>query len=117
MYRQGDLLFLPLAELPSGAKPSRDKTLFQGISNSNTHKLHGDGKKYTLPEAALQKFLENNPRSVACFVKVGKTGATVVHEGAGSDEDRHRPISLPPGVWEVRREEDYTPQALVAVND
>jgi len=116
-HRHGDLLFIKLDQLPTGARRSKDACLFKGTSLSNTHRLNGDGCRYDLTGEALQAFLSTTPRSIACLVKVGKKGASVVHEGTGSQKTRHQPITLTTGVWEVRREEDYTPQAIVAVND
>ena len=110
MYRHGDLLILP-AILPDGAYRIRRNrrghlVLALGEATGHAHIVADkDASLYDLitpddSEELRQRFL----------LVEAEQGATITHQ-------EHAPLVIPPGVWEVRRQREYTPAAPVIVGD
>jgi hypothetical protein len=95
MYRQGDVLIVPVDELPGGLVPGpRDGgrlVLARGEATGHAHVITG-------PEVALYAAPDDIDR---LFVEiVGR--ARVVHE-------EHAAITVPAGRYRVVRQREYTP--------
>lgn len=89
-YRHGDLLITCVAALPEGAKRVKTKVLAEGEATGHAHRLEGHGTLY----------LSNGQLTLRATKE-----AAVVHE-------EHARITLPPGIYEVRRQREYQPDAL-----
>lgn len=91
MYRQGDVLLIPVAALPKGCRPIPAEgeriILARGEVTGHAHAVIG-GAEYFRSSRRLQRFLV-----------VGGNGALLRHE-------EHAPIDLPAGVYEVRRQRE-----------
>jgi hypothetical protein len=98
IYRQGDVLLVPIAAVPEGAKPLHPERLViaEGEVTGHVHELVGG-------EVELFEGAE------AVFVKI-----------MASPEWRHAEHAtqtIEPGIYEVRRQREYTPEAFRQVAD
>ena len=90
-YRHGDVGLIRLAELPAGAVQQErrgDLILQQGTSTGHAHRIKAK---------TAQIFTVGETRYL-----VTKRPATLAHE-------EHGPMTIAPGVFEVRIETDYVP--------
>lgn len=94
MVRQGDLLITQVQKIPKGFKARTDKNarvLAEGEVTGHFHRLD-DG-------TVFQK-----GSSVDTLVFQADKLTTLSH-------DEHDPISFPPGIYEVKRQREYSPRA------
>jgi hypothetical protein len=110
-FRQGDILFVPVSRLPKG-KPKKRATglIAAGEVTGHAHRLAPE-------DLETSEVLEIGD---GLFVRIskdgfaidGSPGATIVH-------DEHGPITLAPGVYEVRqqRERDLFSEVVRPVMD
>ncbi len=104
MYRQGDVLMVPVAEIPPEVVPvPRDRrgrmVLARGEATGHAHVVGGPGLILTAER--------DNPE--AMFIDVPSHGR-VTHE-------EHGPISLPAGRYRVIRQREYVPGSYRPVAD
>lgn len=104
LYRQGDVLLIPTDKaFPKGAKPAPldggRVILAYGEVTGHCHEVIGDVEFLA---ADLDEMADR-------FLRVEKE-ASVVH-------DEHTTIRLPAGDYVVRRQREYTPEAIVRVAD
>lgn len=91
MYRQGDVLLLPVSSAPGEVVESGDQiVLVLGEATGHAHVLHAPG-------------LERLRTRRADFVRVG-ADAELRH-------DEHHTIAIPPGTYRIVRQREYVPQA------
>jgi hypothetical protein len=95
MHRQGDVLFLKVADLPAALIERQSDVLVEGEATGHAHRLT-EGKAWQTREGAL--FLS----AVA--------GSRMVHE-------EHASLELEPGDFQVIRQREYSPQAIRWVVD
>jgi len=98
LYRHGDVLIEKVRSLPKDASKQQHVTLAEGEITGHSHRIKEK-------EAAT---LFRSSRGL--FLRVDKTGGTVIHE-------EHAPIELPPGNYRVWRQREYTPERIVVVRD
>lgn len=103
MYRQGDVLIIPVQDIPDGAKPIARESgrliLAHGEATGHAHVVEGEA-------TFLAADIEDLERR---FLRVEEE-AEVVH-------DEHDAIVLPPGDYEVVRQREYAPEAPRMVAD
>lgn len=95
MHRQGDVLFLKVADLPAALVERTNDVLVEGEATGHAHRLTAGQIWQT---SAGQLYL----RAVA--------GSKIVHE-------EHAPIELEPGYWQVIRQREYSPKVMRWVRD
>lgn len=97
MYRQGDILLIPAAELPRKLKKQpRDDgrvVLAYGEVTGHAHAIKDRGADL-YGEDVGERFLQ----------VLTEGGVDLMHE-------EHATITIPPGLYEVRRQREYTPEA------
>jgi hypothetical protein len=102
--RQGDVLIARVKHLPRGAQPvDREHgrlVLAHGEVTGHAHVVVGEAELFTAADIAD---LETR------FLRV-EADSQVVH-------DEHTTIALSPGIYEVRRQREYTPEAIRNVAD
>lgn len=102
IYRQGDVLIMSVETTPSQAVQIALENgriiLAHGEVTGHAHVVVGDAELLTTAESADR------------WLKIGSGGATVVHEEHGS-------IALAEGIYRVRRQREYTPEAIRNVAD
>lgn len=93
MYRQGDILLIRVEKV-SGTK--LDHTIVaEGEATGHHHKLTGDAVLYQ--------------EEMQMFAQVG-VDVVLTHQ-------EHGAIPIAPGVYEIRRQREYTPKAIRSVVD
>lgn len=103
MVRQGDVLLLPVsaptaAEVEEMPKDSRGLVVAEGETSGHFHALFGPGAK-------LVRYKATPGRVIARLEEGGEI--RVIGGGAGGI-DRHTPISLQPGNYEIRIQRSWT---------
>src|SRR5215472_1885810 len=103
MYRQGDVLIIPVKSIPAKLEPIERESgrvvLAHGEVTGHAHAIKAEG-------AALFR----DPKLMAVFMTV--TGDTVALE-----HDEHDTILIPPGKYQVIRQREYHPEAIRNVAD
>jgi hypothetical protein len=100
MVRQGDVLLVPVREIPKGAR-RLDRVdgrlvLAEGEVSGHAHAIQDDhADLYLVREGDVAEMRRR-------FLRVEAEVATLVHE-------EHAPITLPPGDYEVRRQREWVP--------
>ncbi len=97
MYRQGDLLLVKVDGLPSKKRKLNTDIILRGELTGHAHKII-NGIIYS--GVALLETDGEVSRSVSIMYVEAKKGAKLVH-------DEHGPITLEPGVYEVRRQREF----------
>jgi hypothetical protein len=95
MHRQGDVLFVKVADLPPKLLKRKSNVLVEGEATGHAHRCTS-GQIWQTREGLLYL------RAVA--------GSLIVHE-------EHAPIELEPGYWQVIRQREYAPSAIRWVRD
>ena len=95
MHRQGDVLFVKVADLPAELVERKSDVLVEGEATGHAHRLT-EGQAWQTQEGVL--FLS------------AVTGSKIVHE-------EHAPIELEPGYWQVIRQREYSPKETRWVRD
>jgi len=95
-YRQGDLLIVRVQRVPSRAVAQQSAIILTGETTGHAHRLVG-GEIRVLGATATMYLV--------CAAQ-----AQVVHE-------EHQTITLPPGLYQVRRQREYNPEAVQPVRD
>ena len=106
MYRQGDILIFPVAEIPTNIVPvERDKqgrlVLAEGEVTGHFHCILDDPATL-FRQADVDEMADR-------FLSV-EAEAALTH-------DEHATITLPPGQYRVRRQREFAPEAPVYVTD
>lgn len=97
MYRHGDLLIVEVNGIPKDAEKQEDGILAKGEITGHHHRI-SDGSKAALMIAA----------GIAYIKALQNTEIT--HE-------EHDTITLPPGDYQVIRQQEYEPQGWKRVTD
>jgi hypothetical protein len=107
LYRQGDVLFCAIAELPKGkALKRKDGAVAYGEVTGHSHRLADAASAEVLEiDAGLYVRVSEDGISIE-----GTPGATFVHE-------EHAPITLPPGGYRVQIQREYSPEEIRSVAD
>lgn len=99
--RQGDVLLIPikvhLRDLQAAPKDARGLVMAEGETSGHFHALFGKG-------ARLMRYRDNAARVVAV---VDGGGEMRVIGGGSGGVDRHLPIKLPSGRYEIRIQRSY----------
>lgn len=98
-YRQGDVLLLRVAHLPTGSVKEECKDRIVLAFGEVT------GHAHAVPATAAEYFKFQNENYLKVTVETA-----LVHE-------EHSPIELLPGVYKVVRQREYTPQGRRDVED
>jgi hypothetical protein len=104
MYRQGDVLIVPIAAMPPTLEPvKREKgriVLAHGEVTGHSHAI-------TSKCAALFR----DPKLMAVFMHVSGDAPVAL------EHDEHATISIPPGDYQIIRQVEYSPEAVRNVAD
>lgn len=104
---QGDVLFRRVEALPKGAKADKRKGRVV-VAHSET------GHDHAIDDTGVVRFDVGDP--MLCFLCIDAAHADVVHHRAF---DTHETLRLEGGgsIWEVRRQEEWTPEGWRRVED
>ncbi len=97
MIRQGDLLFIPVEKLPKETRETKETVLAKGESTGHAHRLSPGAQAAILMAGTIM------------YLRVVQA-CQVVHE-------EHKAVDLQEGLYEVRRQAEYSPNGWRQVND
>lgn len=104
MYRQGDVLVIPVASIPKVVEPVAREggrvVLAHGEVTGHAHAIRDK-------RAALFR----DPKLMAVFMHVSGDAPVAL------EHDEHDTITIPPGNYQVIRQVEYTPAAIRQVAD
>lgn len=103
---QGDCLLTKIKNLPEGLEPAKAENGYHVVAHSET------GHNHVVLEKHATLFIDQTN----AFIAYLKVADECVIEHLRSF-DTHAPISLDKGVYEVRRQREYTPQGFRKAQD
>lgn len=99
-FRQGDLLFVQVASIPKGDwKKRKTGHILEGEATGHIHRIAD------LEAAEVLECGEG-----LCLTVTAEGGVAIVH-------DDHASLTLHPGIYEVTRQREYSPEAIRNVAD
>lgn len=104
---QGDCLITKIDTLPKNLKPSIPENGKFIVAHSET------GHHHTVLEKNAQLLIDKTNQFIA-YLKVNENGAVLKHERSF---DTHHPIQLDEGIYEIRRQREYTPEGFRRAQD
>jgi hypothetical protein len=102
IYRQGDVLIIPIDKIPTAAKKAPDCILAHGEVTGHAHRI-----KTTQARKYIEQVTEQIQRS---YLRVTAESAQLLHE-------EHSALSIHAGDYEVIIQKEYTPGELRDVRD
>lgn len=104
MYRQGDVLIVPVKSIPRHAEPVARE-------NGAVVLAHGEvtGHAHAIKDQRAALF--RDPKLAAIFMRVSGDSAVAL------EHEEHDTIELPPGNYQVIRQREYSPEAIRNVAD
>jgi hypothetical protein len=104
MFRQGDVLIVPIARLPAGLKPV-------GREHGRLVLAYGEvtGHAHAIRDKRAALFRDS--KLAAIFMHVSGDGPVAL------DHQEHDTIHIPPGDYQIIRQREYTPDAIRNVAD
>jgi len=110
MAAQGDVLFRRVEALPSNLSEQRARPVVVAHSETGHHHCVQDGEVRYLKPAD-----DTGPTAgLVAYLEVLSDHADVVHLRS---TDTHETLRLPRGLWEIRRQREYTPRGWRRVED
>jgi hypothetical protein len=105
---QGDILIIPITDIPAGAKPATANGGKYIVAHSETGHHHVIEKvRAEVYEAADDSFI--------AYVRTLSSGAEIVHK---RDFHTHEAIGLAPNqTYEIRRQREYVPEGFRRARD
>ena len=101
-FRQGDVLLMPCAEVPAGARPEAAEAGRVVLARGET-----TGHAHVMSAERVAHFRDDGTGSG--FVRVdGSAPVALTHE-------EHAPLMVPPGSYRVVRQREYQPRAMPRV--
>lgn len=120
--RQGDVMLVRVDKLPAGLVPAKlDNlgriTLAYGESSGHSHSIR-DKHVTALRMAGAEDLDPTGVWGGVDYIEVGGSGpATLSHEYASGEMAEHHPITLPPGLYKIELQQEYSPEAIIRVAD
>lgn len=88
-YRHGDIFLIEIEDIPNDAVATSNRVLAEGETTGHKHQLVGG--------------------NVTTFMNNGQSVAIEVLDLTNLVHEEHKSITIPKGIYEVRRERDYNP--------
>jgi hypothetical protein len=104
MYRQGDVLIIPVASIPKSVEPVARE-------NGRVVLAHGEATGHAHAIRDQRAALFRDPELMAVFMHVGGDSAVAL------EHDEHDTIEIPAGDYRVIRQREYSPEAIRNVAD
>jgi len=104
MYRQGDVLIVPIRAMPKNVKA-------MGREKGRAVLAHGEatGHAHTVRDARAALF--SDPRTMEVFMLVGGDDPVAL------EHEEHNTINIPAGAYQIVRQREYSPGAVRNVAD
>lgn len=105
---QGDILVIPIKNIPADAKPAKDQNGRYVVAHSES------GHDHVIEKARAEVYEAADDEFIA-YVRALGGGAEIEHK---RDFDTHETIGLAPnGTYEIRRQREYVPQGFRKAQD
>lgn len=128
-YRQGDVLFIKIDELPPlKFKTKKGKVILKGEVTGHAHKIKGDAKilevagrianfstRINRMQPTFSILEANSPTLTTENSQV--IGYAVVDAPAELTHEEHKPITIPAGIYQIRRQKEYDEKEIRFVED
>jgi len=101
---QGELLIRRIKELPKDLTEQKADNHIVGHSETGHH--------HTINQAGVRFYESDNP--TLCYLAVDSEFADLVHNRSF---DTHQTLRIPHGIFEIRRQQEYTPEGWRQVID
>ncbi len=101
-FRHGDICFVKIDKLPKGLEESKSKEIVKG-SHNNSHSFDG-GKLYPKSDGQIIGYFR-------------ASNTTLLHPDHGRGKGQNKKAILPDGIYEVRKQVEFTPQGLIPIVD
>lgn len=98
---QGDVCLIPVVALPPAASPSKTEQGAYIVTHSET------GHHHVVMERPGVQMFQDQMDMMRGWLVIENAPATLEHLRS---TDTHEAISFEPGVWEIRRQREYSPQ-------
>ena len=105
MYRQGDVLLIPVKSIPKSANEPIARERGRIVL------AHGEVTGHAHAIADKRAALFRDPKLAAIFMRVSGDLAVAL------EHDEHETINVPPGNYQVIRQREYAPGAIRNVTD
>jgi len=99
IYRQGDVLVIPVTSIPTNLKQTKRVTLALGEVTGHHHTIHDGAIGYA-----------SNVDALVDYIEVTSPVADLTHQ-------EHSTIPIPTGTYKVVKQVEYTPAELRNVRD
>jgi len=127
-YRQGDVLLIKIDELPPLTfKEKKDKLILEGEVTGHAHKLEGNVKILEVAERIANTTFDNSrminwdrDTLTAHFASEPNSqviGYAVVDAPAELTHEEHKTITIPAGIYQIRRQREYDEEQIRFVED
>lgn len=105
---QGDILIIPIAEIPANAKPAK-------LQNDHYVVAHSETGHHHVIERVRAEVFEAADNEFIAYVRSIGDGAEIIHR---RDFHTHETIKLEPGRnFEIRRQREYVPEGFRRAQD
>jgi hypothetical protein len=119
--RQGDVMLVRIDKLPEGLIPTERDRLGRIVLAHGEKSGHGHAIRDPFVCSFRLATTEPDPTGVSGgvdYIEVGGSGpATLSHEYQSGAMAEHEPIQLPPGIYKIALQREYTPAEVVRVVD
>jgi len=117
MYRQGDVLLIKINELPKDVKfkTRKDKIILKGEVTGHAHRFKGNTK--ILEVAERISTLDYSAQRVIDPSESQVIGYAIVDKPAQLTHEEHNTITIPAGIYEIRRQREYDENHIRFVTD
>ena len=106
LYRQGDVLLVPVANIPRGTTPVKRE-------HGRVILAHGEitGHHHSIVEEGVQLVTKEQAGELRAWLSVTtQDPVELVHQ-------EHDTLLIPPGTYRVVRQREYSPERLMPVQD
>ena len=104
MYRQGDVLIIPVESIPKAVEPVERE-------NGRVVLAHGEVTGHAHAIKNKRAALFRDPKLAIIFMHVSGDASVAL------EHDEHETINVPPGNYQVIRQVEYSPEAIRNVAD
>lgn len=118
--RQGDVALIKIDALPKGLIPTERDKIGRIVLAHGEKSGHGHAIRDRLVCGFRMATTEPDPSGVSGgvdYIEVGGSGAVLAHEYESGQMAEHHPIELPPGIYQVALQREYSPEEIRRVAD
>jgi hypothetical protein len=123
MYRHGDILLIKVSKIPDFVKPynflreKEDKVILVGETTGHAHRLKGNAKILEIAQNIADDVFKRIAVNGVDTRETGIIGYAVVDGDTELVHEEHRTITLPKGIYEIRRQKEFDESQVRFVRD